>query len=297
MVLRHELGHNFGNVGEEYDGGQVYQGANYSRSAKDLKWRHWIEGKPQVFETKFLTGAYIWENMKNKDIHVDFNFPQGDYILDLKVSSVGWSHPKEVDSFLSGQELELEGLYTKDRSFFFPKNFQKLAPGKHRLSFYDRSKDGDNVFAFAMVYAQPRNLVTTPGFHGAYAVYDSHRRKRGYRPTYETCIMRNMRSEEFCSADKENMWQRFLKKVSLLDSYEFEALENEVTKLRMNRAIKRHGQWKIEGFDTNGKLLFETAFKNPIGLRKEVASIRVSFMTPEVRQYNENFQQSFRVKH
>ena len=34
MVLRHELGHNFSNVGEEYDGGQVYSGANFSRSSK-----------------------------------------------------------------------------------------------------------------------------------------------------------------------------------------------------------------------------------------------------------------------
>ena len=32
MVLRHELGHNFSNVGEEYDGGQVYSGANFSRT-------------------------------------------------------------------------------------------------------------------------------------------------------------------------------------------------------------------------------------------------------------------------
>jgi hypothetical protein len=34
MVLRHELGHNFGEVGEEYDNGYVYRGANASRSIR-----------------------------------------------------------------------------------------------------------------------------------------------------------------------------------------------------------------------------------------------------------------------
>lgn len=40
-------GHNFANVGEEYDGGQVYSGANSDKipqNSADLKWEAWLTG-------------------------------------------------------------------------------------------------------------------------------------------------------------------------------------------------------------------------------------------------------------
>eukprot|EP00479_Gromia_sphaerica_P008830 TRINITY_DN3528_c0_g1_i1.p1 TRINITY_DN3528_c0_g1~~TRINITY_DN3528_c0_g1_i1.p1 ORF type:complete len:198 (+),score=27.58 TRINITY_DN3528_c0_g1_i1:164-757(+) len=42
VVLRHEMGHNFANVGEEYDGGSAYRGANSDsvNNVNNLKWSH-----------------------------------------------------------------------------------------------------------------------------------------------------------------------------------------------------------------------------------------------------------------
>jgi hypothetical protein len=287
MVLRHELGHNFGNVGEEYDGGYVYSGANHSSSSSRLKWDHWIEGQKEVYETKFLQGSYLWKDMTNQDIHVNFNFPKGDYMLDLKVSSVGWSHEHEVESHLDGHALKLNGLYTKDRSFFFPDSFIKLKEGRHKLSFYDRSKDGDNVFAFAMIYAQPTNLNTTHGHVGAYAVYDVNRNKQGYRPTYETCLMRNMRSDELCSVDKENMWVRFLNKVELVDS--IEQVENKSQKQIVVRTPKLNGLSFILLDRNNNVLARSNNGVFVVNRNTEAYKVRVEFRTPEVRKYNQNF--------
>jgi hypothetical protein len=67
VVLRHELGHTIGEVGEEYDGGG-YFGANTSSSASSLKWRHWAtaveEGAAVAAEpaqAKFLD--WPWYNL------------------------------------------------------------------------------------------------------------------------------------------------------------------------------------------------------------------------------------------
>ena len=44
IVLRHEMGHNFVNVGEEYDGGSVYRGVNSApnAAAAQEKYTHYI---------------------------------------------------------------------------------------------------------------------------------------------------------------------------------------------------------------------------------------------------------------
>ena len=42
IVLRHEMGHNFANVGEGYDGGQVYRGVNSAATLNSLGWAHWL---------------------------------------------------------------------------------------------------------------------------------------------------------------------------------------------------------------------------------------------------------------
>lgn len=295
MVLRHELGHNFGNVGEEYDGGYVYSGANFSRGSNPLKWEHWIDGEKEIYETKFLTGAYLWKDMTRQDIHVNFNFPSENYVLDLKVSSVGWSNEGEVETQLNGKELKLRGLYTEDRSFFFPETLMPLAKGKHRLSFYDRSKDGDNVFAFAMVYAQPKDINTTHRHIGGYSVFNVDRIKQGYRPTYETCIMRNMRSKEFCAVDQENMWVRFLNKVKLLDSYNVEKTAAG-SKLSLSPAFPNHGTWTVEAFNNRGNRLFESPLQNVMNFKPDVSKVKVKFRTSEVRKYNSKFDQMIRIR-
>ncbi|HTL13415.1 MAG TPA: M64 family metallopeptidase, partial [Bdellovibrionota bacterium] len=73
VVLRHELGHNFGSVGEEYDNGYVYVGANTSPAAgAQIKWPQWMDAKSKTYETQFLAGAYLWKNLADGAIHVPF---------------------------------------------------------------------------------------------------------------------------------------------------------------------------------------------------------------------------------
>ncbi|MFK8138695.1 MAG: M64 family metallopeptidase [Bdellovibrionales bacterium] len=218
MVLRHELGHNFGNVGEEYDGGYVYQGANFDSSSRNIKWSHWLAEDLEVYGTKILKGAYVWKNLNGGSHSSSFTFnnPRGDQSLYMLISSVGWETPDDVKAFVNGQPLELKGVFTKDRSFFKAR-FDGLNSGSYQLKFVDNNKDGDNVLAFARIYSIPKNINTDKFHIAAYPVHDVNNSKRGFRPTFDTCLMRDMRSDTLCRPDKENMWVRFLNKVDLID--------------------------------------------------------------------------------
>ncbi|RHY17166.1 hypothetical protein DYB32_010562, partial [Aphanomyces invadans] len=53
MVLRHEIGHNFGKVREEYGGSQVFSGANSALSASTITWKHWRTEPTKLTEQKW----------------------------------------------------------------------------------------------------------------------------------------------------------------------------------------------------------------------------------------------------
>src|SRR5690606_36890248 len=48
-------------------------------------------------------------------------------------------------------------------------------------------------------------------------VFNASGNAAGYRPTHDSCLMRDMMSDKFCAPDVENMWVRFLDRVSLID--------------------------------------------------------------------------------
>lgn len=232
MVLRHELGHNFGEVGEEYDGGYVYRGANSSQS-RDLKWNHWQDARSRFYETQFLGGEYIWADLAPRPIQMSFDFPEGDFIFSTQISTVGWATPNDVEVRLDGQKLEIVGEFTSDRSFFELQFAGTLAPGRHKLEFEEKIHDGDNVLAFANIYALEGATDFSRGLVGGFMNFNSNGRFSGYRPTHDTCLMRNMRSKEFCSIDLENMWNKFLSKVRLIDSFQT-GQRFEVTPLKLD---------------------------------------------------------------
>ncbi len=226
VVLRHELGHNFGEVGEEYDGGQVYSGANSSRSS-NVPWKNWLKnGKLEVYESKFLSGNYLWKNLKEGSFKATFNFPGPQYLYDIDISSVGWKTPQDVEVLLDGEAKELEGVWSEDRSFFKFANPETLSAGSHKIEIREKIKDGDNVLAFANIYAHPANLNKEKHFVGAFNTFYGPGEHSGFRPTYDSCLMRDMRSVDFCSVDKENMWRKFLGTVNLVDSYKVESANN-----------------------------------------------------------------------
>ena len=241
MVLRHELGHNFSNVGEEYDGGQVYSGANFS-SSKDVPWKHWQKSeKTEVHRAKFLTGAYVWQDLHKDDFKDSFNFPNSDdYFFSLKLSSVGWENADDVHVYLDGKQLELDGVYTEDRSFFYTKNTD-LSQGNHTIEVKDHSRDGNNVLAYANGYAYPKSYNFDAGVIGAFNVFDSSGRERGFRPSHDDCLMRDMRSKVFCPVDQENIWFKFFKRINLIENIEETNDQFKINLLKL-------GQIKVKWF-------------------------------------------------
>ena len=286
VVLRHELGHNFGNVGEEYDGGYVYQGANFSRN-RGSEWAHWAEGSMKVNDSELLFHAYPWHELSEGPFRQGFSVPNGDWTFGVILSSVGWETPGDVRVRLGEQTIEIDGKYHADRSFFLPRAPVMLRPGDHELEIAEQIRDGDNVVATVQGNAFPRDYDFRPNVIGAYATFDSWGSKVGHRPTHQSCLMREMQVTHFCAPDQENMWIRFLRKVKLID---------DVTVTRSGQAARIEAKTPpLEGLtlkwyslDSRGREteLTEQAGKRvwdaPTGLQGRIR-LRVQFETPEVR--------------
>jgi hypothetical protein len=215
-------------------------------------------------------------------------FPQGNYVLDVIVSAVGWSSPDDVYVTIDGQRQVLSGRFTNDRSFF---NLDaQLSPGAHVVEARENIRDGDNVLAFINMYALPADIIREKGFIGAYATFDI-RGGKSYRPTFDTCIMREMTSDEFCSVDKENFWHKFLARVSLVDdikkqktttSLDVEAVTPPLQGLQFSWFKKVGGQYqRLAAADTATISLAPT--------ESGQYKVEVVFRTPEVRKYNSDF--------
>jgi len=286
IVLRHELGHNFGSVGEEYDGGQVYSGANSSR-APSTTWNHWMKtGQTKIVnDMRLLGGAYVWQNLEKQPVVQKFNFPaannKGPFWFEVQLSSVGWQTLDDVEILLDGRPLVIEGKGTQDRSFFKTKLVQDLSAGSHTLEIREVRQDGDNVLAFANLYAYEADYDFQGGV-GAFMTYDTNG-SLSYRPTHEHCLMRNMLYEFFCSVDQENMWFQFLGRVRLIDQVLISEKQVEV------KALDLPGMTVSWFQKTNGAEAEISALKNQLvvdraDLAKGSYVARVSYSSAEIRK-------------
>lgn len=306
VVLRHELGHNFGNVGEEYDGGYVYSGANSSRSANP-HWAYWADGGVAVHEALFLGGEYMWKNLAKGPIVMNFEFPKlgnsGSYSGLMSMSTVGWATREDVSVDLDGSPLPLKGSFHDDRNFYELGPSPNFPPGNHTVTFKEMVKDGDNVLAYVRLYAYPKDYDYSFGKVGAFLNYDVDGNRVGYRPTHNSCLMRNMQLPNFCPVDRENMWFRFLDRVSLID----DVVVGNGQQQRPQQRVQTQGQrvvtlkapklngfsiawYKIEGGNEKelGQLRDIPSWKVPAGLTGRF-KVKVKFVTPEVRKYNKRF--------
>ncbi len=292
IVLRHELGHNFGSVGEEYDGGYVYTGANFSSSA-NAPWSYWADEGFKVNEALNLGGDYMWQNLTGHPISMDFNFPaptpQGPFALSILVSSVGWETPGDVLTTVDGNTVPLKGEYNDDRNFYEIGPTNQMPPGKHVINFSEKIQDGDNVLAYVRIYAHAPGYDFTPGKVGAYAAFDDSGRKVGYRPTHDACLMRNMLTPNFCVVDKENMWLRFLDRISLIDGVVV-GRDHQVT-LNTPKLPGMNVAWyKTEGGKEQELTQYHGQFSWPAPAALTGSfKVRVQFATPEVRKYSGRF--------
>lgn len=303
MVLRHELGHNFGNVGEEYDGGQVYRGANHSYDA-NVPWAHWLEGDLKVENGSALVAEYPWQNLAEGPASYRFNVNASQdgnpSPIDIHISSVGWDTPEDVEILLDGEPLAVTGLHTDDRSFFKPVVPPELAAGRHTITFQEKINDGDNVLGSVRINQYAPGYDFSPGKVGAFPSFDYSERFAGYRPTHADCLMRDMRSTNFCPVDRENMWHKFLARINLVDGVDVSTGTDgkQEVSLRTPPLEGMGVRWfKVDEEGNESELL---ALANQRKFQPQEGGkfrVKVEFRTPEVRSYNENFQSQmeFRV--
>lgn len=279
MVLRHELGHNFSNVGEEYDGGQVYSGANFSRTPK-VGWSEWITpNTPGPFRHEALHGNYVWKNLNpGDDITLKFHSPR-DLYYQLTISAVGWQSQSDMRVTLNSQSIPISGVLSPDRSFFTT-NLIKMNSGDQSLHLKNTSNHPitlafANGLGFPAHYNFQKNLVS------AFSVYADGGLFRGYRPTHDMCLMREMRSKVFCPVDQENIWLRFLDRLNLIEDLEVSAHQVRIKTLAVGEILIKWFQKSRSGWEElpslrgqkqvelpNGDYLVQTLFYHP-EVRKE----------------------------
>jgi hypothetical protein len=296
VVLRHELGHNFGDVGEEYDNGGVYSGANSSRTAS-VGWKHWVDSpQTRVIESKLVSGEYVWQPLAGRPYVAKFDFPSptpaGGYAFEVQLSTVGWQTPEDVHVYFDGQKVDLAGKFTYDRSFLSFVLPQSPAPGRHQLEVRENISDGDNMLAFAVIYAQPPGFNTTADEIGAFATFDSQGTK-SYRPTHETCLMRDMTSVDFCPVDQENMWTRFLERVKLIDEATVSGTGTRTVSVKTPPLPGLELRWyRVD--ETTGQASELTGLQNQSSWMADAQTkgtyrVKASFRTKEVRKLTPAF--------
>ena len=282
IVLRHELGHNFSNVGEEYDGGQVYQGANFSRSGIG-QWDHWrATPSKEKHDATFVFGAYIWQELSKPFIQ-NFTTDESAALFSVKISSVGWEKEGDVEILLDGSPLSPVGHYTRDRSFFETTPFA-LKSGKHQLIIRSNGNNPAHVLAFADGYSYPADYDFYSGEVKAFNVFSEDESMVGYRPTENTCLMRDMLSKVFCPVDQENIWLQFLMRVSLIDSL----TKNNNDTVELKTIPFDPSNLEISWFE-NGQELLDYRGRNVVPVKPNLKA-RVKLVTPEVRIKSEHFQ-------
>lgn len=231
VVLRHELGHNFGRVGEEYDGGG-YFGANTSTSVQSLKWRHWAtlaDTRAEPVVARFL--AWPWHNLTNGAYEAPFTSDGRFAKAQLRFSASGIRTDDTLSVTLDDQRVPFRAPGYDDRAFHTITYASGFAEGAHVLRFEEHVPDGDNWVSNLTLHEFGADYHFDGDHIGAYPVFDRNSRVAGYRSNHETCLMRNMQSTVFCSVCQENNWLEFFGKVRLIDDVQIHrgSSETQVT--------------------------------------------------------------------
>ncbi|MDB2447413.1 M64 family metallopeptidase [bacterium] len=229
-VLRHELGHNFGRVGEEYDGGR-YFGKNHATRLRNITWKHWLTepGKVKAEPSKLLLVDWPWHNLSKGKLSLPFRGTGDSVSASLKISASGLDTDGSLDIKIDGESLEFSGPGTKDRMFHEYDFSTAFSKGRHEISFESVVKDGDNWVSSVAIQEYGPGYHFDRSFIGAYPMYNAGGKVDGYRPNHQTCLMRDMNSKVFGVVCQENNWMEFFDIVELIDSLKFERSAGKVT--------------------------------------------------------------------
>ncbi|KAJ3086718.1 hypothetical protein HK102_012645 [Quaeritorhiza haematococci] len=186
VVLRHELGHNFIQVGEEYDGGFAYFGYNTASSLSSLPWKHWLSEPENIREerSKIQISAYPWHDLAKGGRTFRFKSDGSYQRWYLRMTASGVEIDGALEVFLDGKPLPWKTTGNLDRAFFdWGDEATGLTAGEHVLEI----RQGIPANATA-----PIRQLCSLTLHE----YDAE-------PKY------------LC---KEGMWLEFLKRVSFIDA-------------------------------------------------------------------------------
>lgn len=155
--------------------------------------------------------------------------------------------------------------------------------------------DGNNWLSDLTVYEYGDEYHFDPEHVGAYPLFSEWGSIAGYRPTHETCLMRNMKSVRFCPICQENNWLQFFRKVSLIDGVEIiPAGANYEAHLRVpslgqfrsevvNADERLDVRWYRNG-ELVGSLEGQLVGQIPAVQASDNWEVEVQFHTPEVRK-------------
>jgi hypothetical protein len=295
IVLRHELGHNFGRVGEEYDGGG-YFGANYSSNASSPSWKIWASHLDAVRAEPMKARLIDWPWQKlDRGPWSGKMTSDGTYSKTwIRVSASGIETPDTMSIKLDGHDLPFVSPNRLDRSFINIE-LDALTQGQHTLTFSENIQDHNNWLSSLTVHEYAADFHDAPDFIGAFPNFDKDLSLAGYRPTNESCLMRDMEHEYFCPICQENNWNQFFGNISLIDSAKAARSGNAI-----NAEVKTLGlgQFRIGGraaaaekieilWYADGKELTALRDQAKISFEPTVAlsnlEVEVRFVTSEIR--------------
>jgi hypothetical protein len=301
VVLRHEMGHNFVDVGEEYDNGQVYSGVNAARTLALVGWKHWLSQGTSAVEERAMYRLlqYPWADLSQGERSFNFN-SDGSYsrwYLLVSVSAAG-----EADSLefrLDGEVLPWASSGFDDREFYSWSGSQGFTQGQHTFSVRSKTPPTNGQIPRMICSITLHEFGSENEFHAdnswvsAYPTWDVFRLK-SFRPTNAGCLMRNMTHNEFCNVCKEGMWDQFLRRINIIDDIQVGVDMNPDGTRTVSLGTLSLGQRRQPGNEVEGEWLEVRWFRGGVeqeGFRDLFQvdcqpgawTVTVTFVTPEVR--------------
>jgi hypothetical protein len=295
VVLRHELGHNFGRVGEEYDGGG-YFGANFTSSFENPTWRHWLTMGIKEQPTIARLIDWPWKKLTEGMFTDSWTSDGKWHAWQMEYSASGAAQSDDLEIKINQTPIEFFSTGSPDRDFYLVHNGEQgFESGEHRIEFTAKSGAQDPwlsniaVYEFGSEYDFDENAIST------YPLYSGSLTKMGYRSNHRTCLMRNMKSTIFCRVCQENNWLQFFGKMNILDDI---VSERSGKMVRVSLRLPPLGQFR-NGSPVNGERVSiqwfragieQTQFRDLAQIEisgttvEESWEVRLAFETPEVRK-------------
>ncbi|KAJ9054149.1 hypothetical protein DSO57_1017624 [Entomophthora muscae] len=253
--LRHEIGHSFGDFGEEYDNGYAYDGANSSPELTSIPWKHWLTGPLRKERLIYRILEYPWHDLTTPFVRSFVS--TGKYFgwwLVLSVTSANESNALQIQ--FDNKTLPWTSNHHNDREFYEWKYSTPITRGPHTITIRSQTP---NTFHIPRMLGSitlhelgsPAELNVSNHHYSAYPTW-SNTRKKTYRPTHYGCLMRNMTSHSFCNVCMESMWLNLLQRLSLIETVSFHNSTIFLTTLSLGHTLppvdSLHIEWHLESF-------------------------------------------------